>query len=312
MHLYRPFLIGLSCGLAWLSGCASNPNIANPSFPVDMKQAEVLLEQMHAQPKPLIRPVVVIGGIDDPGFQSSSMAGEIRHVTTANAPVLHITCALDGSFARCAKRVINDVNQAYPEHPADQTIEVDVVGFSMGGLVARFAASDESAAKLGCRLNIKRLFTVSSPHRGANLAVVPTFDKRVIDMRHDSDFLKRLNGESRDYELIPYARLGDMVVGEENAAPPGQNVWWLPKAGLGSHLMACHDARIVADIGRRLRDEPPLTIEPAAPLLERVESRPRPPSTGPDRMSHQVAGLFRITKGAFRRIVLSADEFCRL
>ena len=76
--------------------------------------------------------------------------------------------------------------------------------------------------------------------------------------------------------------------------------------------MACHDARIVADIGRRLRDEQPLTIEPAAPLPEQPDAAPQPSSTASKNAKQQVARLFRITKGAIRRIVLSADEFCRL
>lgn len=170
MHPRRTPIVALLCSLAWLSGCASNTHIANPSFPLDMKRAEALLEDMHAQPRALQRPVIVIGGIYDPGFQSSSMAREIRHVTTDDAPILHITCALDGSFDRCAKRIIAGVNKAYPDHDPAETVQVDVVGFSMGGLVARYAASDHSATKLGCRLNIARLFTVSTPHQGASLA----------------------------------------------------------------------------------------------------------------------------------------------
>ena len=96
--------------------------------------------------------------------------------------------------------------------------------------------------------------------------MVPTFDQRVIDMRSGSEFLDRLNAAPRRYELIPYARLGDMVVGEENAAPPGETAWWLAKSGGPAHMLAATDARILADIARRLRGEEPLTISPAAPL----------------------------------------------
>jgi len=31
-----------------------------------------------------------------------------------------------------------------------------------------------------------------------------------------------------DYELVPYARLCDTAVGEQNTAPPGYTPWWVP------------------------------------------------------------------------------------
>jgi hypothetical protein len=263
---FRVHLAGFLCSALCMAGCTSSIQSANPSFALEVPAAKAALDEMHAHPKPLVRPVVVIGGIYDPGFQSSSMAAEVRKIAGDDAPVLHITCALDGTFDRCAQRIIADVNKAWPSVDPQNTVEVDVIGFSMGGLVARYAASEDSAEKLGCRLHVNRLFTVSSPHQGASLAVVPTFDQRVIDMRCDSDFLARLNAEPIAYQLIPYARLGDKVVGEENAAPPGQVAWWLPKQGLASHMMAAHDPRILADIARRLRDEAAYTTEPRTPI----------------------------------------------
>jgi hypothetical protein len=266
MSSRRLSIVALLYSASWLSGCAGSAKSSNPSFPVDMDQAQALLDQMHADRKPLARPVVVIGGIYDPGVMSATVAREIRDIATADANVIHITCALDGSFDRCAKRVIDAVDKAFPNYDPERTVEVDAIGFSMSGLVARYAASDESAEKMHRRLNLKRLFTVSTPHQGAKLAVVPTLDQRVIDMRSGSGFLDRLNAEQRSYQLFTYARLGDMVVGEENAAPPGQVAWWLPKTGAPSHILAATDARILADIARRLRGEQPLTTEPAAPL----------------------------------------------
>ena len=146
------------------------------------------------------------------------------------------------------------------------TVEVDVIGFSMGGVVARYAASDFYAFKSGTRLNVRRVFTVSSPHQGATLADIPSFDSRVINMRVGSAFLKTLNEEHCDYKLFTYARLGDGVVGEQNAAPPGQTPWWTSKHHGLSHASAYGDKRILGDIARRLRNEQPFTSEPPAPL----------------------------------------------
>jgi hypothetical protein len=69
------------------------------------------------------------------------------------------------------------------------------------------------------------------------------------------------------YELVPYVRLGDSIVGPEHAAPEGQTPWWVPlPAAETAHIGAFGDARILADIARRLRDERPLTEDPPAPL----------------------------------------------
>ncbi len=70
-----------------------------------------------------------------------------------------------------------------------------------------------------------------------------------------------------DYELIPYARLCDHVVHANNTAPPGYTPWWVPAILFeDSHVLAVKDPRILTDILRRLRGEPPVTVPPPAPL----------------------------------------------
>jgi hypothetical protein len=152
-------------------------------------------------------------------------------------------------------------------------VEVDVIAFSMGGIIARYAASDGYATAHGRRLRIVRLFTVASPHTGATLADLPTLDARVRDMREGSPFLLRLNSEEsttapaqQRYELYTYVRLEDGVVGEQHAAPPGVTPWWVPSGFTLSHILGGHDKRILADILRRLRNEEPFSTLPASPL----------------------------------------------
>ena len=98
-------------------------------------------------------------------------------------------------------------------------IEVDVVAISMGGLIARYAAMplpDDSR-----QLRIRRLFTISTPHRGAKLAALPTFDQRQIDMRPGSAFLASLDDAlaDADYDLLPYVR------GEADGVPHDTLFW---------------------------------------------------------------------------------------
>ena len=273
-----------------LAACSADRPL-NPTFPLKMADAKIAWKQMEGDPKPLERPVVVVGGIYDPGIFSKNVACRLRTVTAPDSRIIHVAYFNISSFDRCAQVLIEAVDREFPTDDPDQTIAVDVIGYSMGGLVARYAASDRAPsgagaeggagdgdgdgdggarvsapARSGRRLQIHTLYTVSTPHVGARLAWVPTFDRRIIDMRPGSEFLTKLNQAAPAYEIVPYARLGDVVVGAENAAPVGRTAWWLAKPWSFSHLLAAHDVRILADIARRLRGEQPFTAEPAAPL----------------------------------------------
>ena len=84
------------------------------------------------------------------------------------------------------------------------------------------------------------------------MADLPTLDSRAKDMRKGSAFLDRLDESMRSYTIYAYTRLGDLIVGEANTAPPGQAPWWVARPALGmGHQGASGDARILADIARR-------------------------------------------------------------
>jgi hypothetical protein len=249
--------------LTLLAGCTTGP--VNPSFDVDLATASDRIDAIEEEPIPLERPVLVLGGWFDPGFVASRLrkrfrkAFDTQHVASCAFPFA-------GSFDNCRKRVLCAVDEAFPNDDPMWTTEVDVVAVSMGGLVARYAAAEHEA---GRRLRIRRLFTIATPHRGAAMAGIPTFDRLVIDMRAGSEFLATVDAALPhvEYELIPYVRLDDTMVGAENAAPEGEVPWWVPNKPLeGAHLKAAHDARILADIMLRLRSETPFTTEPRTPL----------------------------------------------
>lgn len=282
------------------TGCATHA--PNPSFNVSNDDAREALREMREDAKPLPRPLVILGGLDDPGVATMVLTDDFREISGDDPRVIGVSFFLCGSFDGCRKRVIEAVDKAFPNDDPAWTTEVDVVAVSMGGLVARYAAAEPTApAKRAAsaqeapsassqpttdrtparRLRIARLFTISSPHRGAALAFLPTFNQLQIDMRAGSKFLRRLDAcdalaleassaqtrPAGGYELIPYVRLDDMIVGEKNAAPAGWTPWWVPAEPFqDSHMFAIADPRIVADIARRLRGEPPLTTDPPAPL----------------------------------------------
>jgi pimeloyl-ACP methyl ester carboxylesterase len=251
-----------------VAGCSAD-RPRNPSFSVPMAEAKAILRQMQDDPKPLERPLVVAGGIHDPGFVASRVARSIRRTMDPDDLITTVsfTGRGKGTFDDCRDFLIESVEKAFGPTDNPTTVEVDVIAFSMGGLVARHAARPRDDG--GKQLEIRRLFTISTPHRGARLAGLPTVDHRALDMRSGSEFLAGLDEDlaRAPYELYTYARLGDVIVGVENAAPPGGHPWWVANPPFGlAHIGAPHDPRIMADILRRLRGEEPLATRPAAAI----------------------------------------------
>ncbi|MEM8739653.1 MAG: hypothetical protein AAGG38_14415 [Planctomycetota bacterium] len=258
----------------------------NPSFPLTAADARADEARMRASPLELSRPVVVLAGWADPFFANTYWTGLLRRQGVPAEQMLGLSFWDCWGFESCREKVVESVEARWPSGDGEWTTEVDVVAFSMGGLVARYAAaapwdrgkggagpeklgetaSTKGGAGEGKRLRIRRLFTISTPHRGAKLAWVPTLDGRVRDMRPGSALLGYLDGAlaEAEYELTVYARLGDGIVGTENTSPAGVTPWWVAvRWDFRSHQEAYRDPRIRADILRRLRGEVPWTQGPA-------------------------------------------------
>jgi pimeloyl-ACP methyl ester carboxylesterase len=253
-----------------LSSCSLPKRAANPSFAVTRPDAAKDLARMQSSPVTATRPVVFLAGIGDPAVSSGALRKAIEPTLSAPAdlpvgcaPVAEVHFFGETSFDGARQTAFRELALAFGVEPT-QLPEVDVVAFSMGGLVARDLAI---ADKAGRRLPIRRLYTVGTPHQGARLAGVLMGIPIGADMMPSSEFLARLADAPRDYELVCYTRLDDVTVGEEYTAPNGEPVWWLPSSsGEWGHMSSFKDPRFQADIARRLRGEEPLTHAPAAPL----------------------------------------------
>lgn len=280
--------------LAALSGCSADRPL-NPSFPLTLDAARAAVRQMDAQPRAPVRPVVVIGGIFDSPARVDRLAARLRALTADDAVIVAVGVRSATSF----EAALNDLDAALrrdlPSQPGAAPLEVDVVGVSMGGLVARYAAMapalrtrlrpDPQAQTPTGALRIRRLFTLATPHRGAIAARLPVPQPRVRDMRAGSRFLRALDDDlarqrASGMALYAYVRLGDAVVGAAATAPHGQHPIWVANQPFQrAHGSIDADERILADIARRLRDEPPFSTLPAAPLpAPACAARPR--STG--------------------------------
>lgn len=250
-------------------GCAAQKG-ENPSFALTVEQAEREMAAMRADPKPLVRPVIVAAGFMDPGPGAAWTASDLRKVTTTPELVIEVPFMTARTFDACRERIVSKLEAGYASGDSAETVDVDVIGVSMGGIVSRYAAMPLDGRK---RLRLKRLFSIGSPHHGANLAHLGKFDARARDMAPRSEFLRVLNEgtlvlpEELRYEVFAYVRLGDTLVGEENTKYLDGRVWWVENRAFEfPHAQAFNDPRFLADIARRLRGEAAYATEPCAPL----------------------------------------------
>ena len=248
-----------------MAGCNADMSV-NGSFDIAPDVADDYLRGVRKERQPLERPIVILSGFLDPGFAATSIKSKLKRLFDDDR-ILSISFATSSDFHVARDRVIEKIDDTWPpDTDSEETIEVDVIAHSMGGLVARYAAMPLEGRR---RLRVARVFTVATPHGGADAADLPTWHKMQKAMRTGSDFLEQLDAHwpKRDYELYPYVRLGDFVIGSENAAPPGEKPWWLDNQPLTlPHMGAYSDPRILGDIVRRLRGEEPYTTEPREPL----------------------------------------------
>jgi Putative serine esterase (DUF676) len=261
-------------------GCGTTDRI-NPSFSVSTEEAQQILENESTHPKPLERPLVIVGGFFDPGIAAPIMSGHFRD-WTHDQRIVAVSLGFCFTIEQCRRHIIEEVDRAFPTNDPNATTEVDVIGYSLGGLASRYASEDpKPGMQPQRRLRIVRLFTISSPLRGAIatssvplIGVMPL----VQTMTPGSDVIQAVavpHGADEIYPVYSYIRLRDYEVGSANAALPGQSAWWVQGPPLlGPHSRAFTDYRILADILLRLHDEPPLSTEPPAPLPGPTPERP--------------------------------------
>jgi hypothetical protein len=242
---------------------------ANPDFPCPTEGLAAETRRMLAAPRSLTRPLLVLSGWRAPGFPAAAMAARLRRLVgeTDAGRAGAVSFTFCNRIEQGPPKVIRAVDRLWPTDDPAATTEIDVVGISMGGLIARAAAAGVEG---GRRLRIARLFTLGTPHRGARVARWLRPDPSVCSMAPGSEFLATLDRAltAADYELVCYARLRDSWVGASNTAPHGRSPIWKPGPPILAHQTISTDRLIRLDIARRLRGEPPLGVRASAPPCE--------------------------------------------
>lgn len=251
-----------------LAGCTYNPS-PSLAFPAPKHEVDEAWARMRDEPVELQRPLIIIDGWLPMG--SESLERELTAATGAgDEEVLRhwyipVVTTMEGN----ARHVVEEIEQRWPSCDEQWTTEVDVVGYSMGGIIARHAerpAPDDPAARK--RLRIRNLYTIATPHAGTRgFITAVSLDDMSIKTKRGSSYLAELNSAltDTDYELVCYAVLGDLVVGAQYSAPPGHHPIWVNGSLVFNHSFPCSNRRILVDIAARLRGEPSLAGEPSEP-----------------------------------------------
>lgn len=232
----------------------------NPAYAEVARSLDDEWARMTSDHVALERPVIVLGGWHAwPTMAERTRSRLIRLTSGEQRDVLNISYPIAVTIGGAADESVRRIDRRCPSGDPNETVEVDVVAISMGGIIAREAALTEPLRGTRTkRLKIRHLFTLASPHRGARLAGWVFIDPASWDLRPGSGYLAALDERERDYELIPYAQLRDTWVGATHAAPPGECPIWTRGTLMFSHFAIPTNRLVLADIARRLRGEEPL------------------------------------------------------
>lgn len=174
-------------------------------------------------------PVLLVHGINDTGAVFHRMAPYLTQLGWSVYDLSMLPNNGEVGLDLLAKQVADYIDRTFP---ADQPI--DLVGFSMGGIVSRYYVQ-----RLGGIDRVQRFITISSPHQGtitAHLSQRPG----CLQMRPSHDFLEDLNRDVHqlnqlnftsiwtpyDLMIVP-ANSSQMPVGEEVVVPVLLHSWML-------------------------------------------------------------------------------------
>ncbi|MEH2180028.1 esterase/lipase family protein [Nostoc sp.] len=174
-------------------------------------------------------PVLLIHGIDDTEAVFHKMRAYLIQRGWSVYSLNLVPNNGDVGLDELAKQIANYVTATFaPEQ------RLDLIGFSMGGIVSRYYVQ-----RLGGINRVQRFLTISSPHRGT---VVAYGSRRpgCLQMRPDSIFLKDLNSDAvmlgqldftsiwtpYDLMIVP-ANSSQMPVGSQVIVPVTLHPWML-------------------------------------------------------------------------------------
>ena len=206
----------------------------------------VVLSSCAGNPPPVAPPkvprVVLVHGFSENGktFAPLRKRLEKRGFVCYTAHLLHNDGR--GGLENLAVHLKKDIDAEFGTKEP-----INIVAFSMGGLVSRYYLQE-----LGGAERCKQLITISSPHNGTKVAYIyPT--KGAAEMRPGSPFLKGLRATEGNLGSMPvtsYRTPLDMVI-----LPPKSSVWDRAdnvEYPVLMHPLMLNSGKVLDDIERRL------------------------------------------------------------
>lgn len=165
-----------------------------------------------------LNPVIFVHGITDTFALFDSMTQYLERSGWQTYGLDLIPANGDSHLDLLAKQLAAYIEATIP---ADQ--QIDLVGFSMGGLVSRYYVQ-----RLGGISRVQRFITISTPHNGT-LAAYLSQRPGCIQMRPNSDFLRDLNQDVQMLDRINFTSIwtpldGIIVPANSSVLPVGEAI----------------------------------------------------------------------------------------
>lgn len=189
-------------------------------------------------------PVLLIHGIDDTDIIFERMAALLRNLGwTVYSLDLVPNCGAAG-LEILAAQVAVYVDQTFPVGQA-----IDLVGFSMGGIVSRYYVQ-----RLGGIDRVQRFITLSSPHLGT-WAAYSRWNPGCGQMRPNSPFLIDLNQNASILSQINFTSIWtpfDLIIIPANSShlPVGKSI----QVPVGGHAWMVTDPRSILRVAEALSE----------------------------------------------------------
>ncbi len=186
-------------------------------------------------------PVLLIHGIDDTGAVFKVMSAYLKQQGWSVHSLDLIPCNGDAGIEVLAQQIQKYVNRTFS---SDQAI--DIVGFSMGGIVSRYYVQ-----RLGGINRVQRFITISSPHQGSWAAYF-RYNLGAVQMRPHSRFLQDLNRDVQMLDQINFTSIWTpadvMIIPAESSRLPVGKEYIIPVLLHSWMLTSLRIVKLVAQV----------------------------------------------------------------
>lgn len=190
------------------------------------------------------RPVVLLHGIDD----TSVLFSRLRPFLEKQGREVHVLDMVPNNGAAGLEALAQQVASYVAEAIRHEEL-IDLVGFSMGGVVARYYVQ-----RLGGAKKVRRLVTISSPHRGTWTAYF-RWNPGARQLRPGSAFLQDLNRDRDGLRDLGFTSIWSpldlmIVPATSSVIPEARSIALF----VAAHAVMMRNRRVLEQIERALAD----------------------------------------------------------